>query len=139
MSSEPRPAVVAVGYDGSECSKRALEWAQRYAELTGGSLRLITVWEWPVMYAAPRIDLFYPRRDAQEIAEKAAAELRLDPSRVSLAVHEGSAREQLVRLAADAELLVVGSRGLGATKALLLGSVSSYCVHHATVPVAVVH
>jgi nucleotide-binding universal stress UspA family protein len=44
----------------------------------------------------------------------------------------------LLDVAHDADLLVVGSRGLGAFKDLLLGSVSEHCVRHANCPVIVV-
>ena len=44
----------------------------------------------------------------------------------------------LINVARDADLLVVGSRGSGTFKELLLGSVSDRCVRHASCPVAVV-
>jgi nucleotide-binding universal stress UspA family protein len=44
----------------------------------------------------------------------------------------------LVRRSGDAELLVVGSRGRGSVGSILLGSVSTYCVHHAECPVVVI-
>jgi hypothetical protein len=44
----------------------------------------------------------------------------------------------LVEAAKDADLLVVGTRGLGAVGRLVLGSVSNYCSHHARCPIAVI-
>jgi nucleotide-binding universal stress UspA family protein len=51
---------------------------------------------------------------------------------------EGAAPRVLLEQAEDAELLVVGSRGLGGFRGLLLGSVSQQCAHHAQCPVVVV-
>jgi nucleotide-binding universal stress UspA family protein len=50
----------------------------------------------------------------------------------------GSASDGLVRSAREGDLLVVGSRGLGGFKGLLLGSVSQQVVHHAPCPVVIV-
>ena len=58
---------------------------------------------------------------------------------VRVAVVEGPAAEVLVHRAGPADLLVVGSRGRGAFRGLLLGSVALHCAMHAPCPVLVVH
>jgi nucleotide-binding universal stress UspA family protein len=67
---------------------------------------------------------------------------RADTSGLSMPVRpfvtRGSAGEILVRLSDRADLVVVGSRGLGGFKGLVLGSVSHQVTHHASCPVVVV-
>jgi nucleotide-binding universal stress UspA family protein len=130
--------VVVVGIDGSSNADAALRWAQTYAESTGALLRLVVAWEWPTSYGYPMtFEGFDPQADAARVAEKATANLSLPVGRIETAVREGSAGDALIRSSADADLLVVGRRGHHGV-AGLLGSVSSYCVHHATTPVVVV-
>jgi nucleotide-binding universal stress UspA family protein len=65
--------------------------------------------------------------------------LRLTPRTVTIegATREGPAAQVLLDETQGADLLVVGSRGLGGFSGLLLGSVSQQCVHHATCPVLI--
>ena len=80
------------------------------------------------------------RLGAQAILQAAVAEvIRDDPDlRVKLSAVQGHPVPVLLNAAKGASLLVMGSRGLGAFAGLLLGSVSTHCVTHATCPVTVV-
>ncbi|GAB5589716.1 hypothetical protein Unana1_04616 [Umbelopsis nana] len=55
-------------------------------------------------------------------------------------VLKGDAKQEIVKLSKDigADIIVIGSRGLGAVKRLTMGSTSDYCVHNAECPVVVV-
>jgi nucleotide-binding universal stress UspA family protein len=136
------PDRVVVGVDGSPASRAALALAFTEAELHKASVLAVTAWA-----AAPSEDL-PPLVDAagmREAAEKRLAQLMM-PLRelrpgvdVEVSVRTGPPRDVLLEAAADARLLVVGSRGLGGFRGLLLGSVSHALVQHAPCPVAVVH
>jgi nucleotide-binding universal stress UspA family protein len=131
-------AVVVVGVDGSPDGTTAVRWAADYAAATGADLRLVTTWEWPISYGtACYFDGYSPAADAQAMIEKALAEVSLPTDRVDTQVEEGYAGPHLVKASVGAQALVVGSHGHGSVSGLLLGSVSSYCVHHATCPVVV--
>jgi len=77
---------------------------------------------------------------ARQVADDASTRVHeLRPSlQVEALALEGQPADVLLEQGADAELIVVGRRGLGGFKSLLLGSVSQQVVHHATCPVVVV-
>ncbi|WFR66365.1 universal stress protein [Curtobacterium flaccumfaciens] len=81
-----------------------------------------------------------PLHDAEEIRQQAVELLGRHTPRsveVDTRIEEGSAAEVLLGASAGAGLLVVGSRGRGGFRGLLLGSVSTACIQHATCPVLV--
>ena len=135
--------LIVVGVDGSDASKDALRWAARQAKVTGASLRAVMTWQVPVgTYAAPMAlpggyD-FGPEAE-RTLDESIREVLGEHPGvEVSAVVIEGHPAPKLLEAAADATLLVVGSRGHGAFTGMLLGSVSEHCVAHAPCPVVVV-
>ena len=136
---------IVVGVDGSDNSARALSWAIEEATLRNDDVEAVTVWHLP--YAGAGFAAV-PMVDPNELQAGAAAQLEGsinaatddDAVRAGIirTVSEGGAAGALMDAAKDADLLVVGSRGHGGFVGLLLGSVSSQCVHHARCPVVVV-
>jgi nucleotide-binding universal stress UspA family protein len=80
------------------------------------------------------------RLRAERVLREAIEEVRRDQpaAEVEPLVADGPAAQVLVDMSADADMLVVGSRGRGGFAGLLLGSVSQQCVHHAHCPVTVI-
>jgi nucleotide-binding universal stress UspA family protein len=142
--STPVRGDVVVGVDGSKASTDALRWAVRYARMAGTTVRVVTAWYFPASYGwAPtpliaEVDLEADARLAQKQVLEEVVALE-GPVTVQTEIVQGPPALMLLRAAADADLLVVGSRGHGAFAGMLLGSVSEHCVHHATCPVVVVH
>ncbi len=140
--TEGERPVVVVGVDGSAASKDALRWAANYALLSGGTLRAIAAWQWPVSMV---VDLaipehFDPMGETQASLEAVVTDV-LGPSPaipVTTLVGCGAAALVLLEHARGAALLVVGSRGQGGFSGLLLGSTSEHCARHAPCPVVVV-
>lgn len=136
---------IVVGIDSTRPSAAALQWAIDEAKLRGSALEIVVSWDYPIMATAEPLMIPTPDRDtlvhsAESTAQKMLAEAGLDTAGIAYTIHtpEGRPGEELVNLAADADLLVVGSHGSGALKELILGSVSSYCTHHSTCPVVLV-
>jgi nucleotide-binding universal stress UspA family protein len=139
---------IVVGVDGSEGGAAALAFAAAEAVFRSARLRIVSAWQVPVMaYGADFPPPMDPvtweavRERAQQVADESfAAMKKLQPSLQgeALAV-EGQAAEVLLAQGAGATLIVVGRRGLGGLRSLLLGSVSHHVVQHAPCPVVVVN
>jgi nucleotide-binding universal stress UspA family protein len=129
---------VIVGVDGSNASKRALRWAADYAVATGAHIEAIAVWEMPATYGwiSGTVDESPIEAAHHGLASVVAEVVGAEP-RVELHVARGHAAHALVVASKRADLLVLGSRGMGGFKGLLIGSVSHYCVQHADCPVVV--
>jgi nucleotide-binding universal stress UspA family protein len=139
---------MVVGVDGSPTAALAVRWAAREAVLRGASLELVCAWEVPVTGVgfgygfAPVSDEMLKglEQGAEELLAQAAEEAREVAPDIEIATHvaEGAPAQALIEASRGAEMLVVGSRGVGGFHELLLGSVSAQCAHHAACPVVIV-
>jgi nucleotide-binding universal stress UspA family protein len=132
---------IVVGFDGSVGSTRALDWAISQAQRTGAVLDVVTAWMFPMAIGyAFTTTVDEVRRGALHVVDLAIRHVAEVAPEV---VVRGEATEQspapaLVTASKSADLLVVGSRGMGGFRELLVGSVGQYCVRHARCSVAVV-
>jgi nucleotide-binding universal stress UspA family protein len=133
---------VVVAYDGSQSSARAVRFALGVSTEGDGGV-------WIVHASDPPLSVAEPRTEEELGSESGAIEQGLraiqseaDPSgqRVHIWVREGKAAAviQAAAIEVDADMIVVGTRGLRATGRLLLGSVSTEILAHSGRPVAVV-
>ncbi|WP_327092470.1 universal stress protein [Nonomuraea sp. NBC_01738] len=134
---------VVVGFDGSPYSELAMDYAIEQARARGARLHVVYAWQAPLSspYAGAYGGLLVPAPgDEAETARE-----RLTPWREKfpdVEMRETARCEHPVSALADAsrtaDLVVVGSRGLGGFASAVLGSVSHGVLHHAHCPVAVV-
>ncbi|WP_193611314.1 universal stress protein [Nocardioides lijunqiniae] len=144
MTTE-KPLII-VGNDGSDAAEPALRWALDHARAVGGAVRVVRGWS---MKTAPRpetqtVGHIPPIEDFEAAVLQ---DLRADTERVA-ADHAGveveyvakraPAANALLDCASDADLVVVGARGLGGFRGLTLGSVADQVSRHSPVPVVIV-
>ena len=132
---------IVAGVDGSSPSRLALEWAVTEARLRSGQVRAVTAWEFPPVTVGMEGLVWDPDvfpQTARQLQNEALKRVDSEGVTVTGDVVQGNAAAALLRAAGNADLLVVGSRGLGGFTGLLLGSVSTQVLHHAPCPVLVV-
>lgn len=136
---------VVVGVDDSPLSEAALGCAFEAADLYGTELIAVHVWS----DRDPRVALgqsreFFEWKPPDGVEERVLAERvtgwseKYPDVRVTCVVRASGPRNALLELSERAQLTVVGSRGRGGFRGLLLGSVSQALIHHAGCPVMVV-
>ena len=135
---------IVVGIDGSEASRRALNWALEKARRRQCQVDAVHAWQPPYLVGYP-----YAGSEPGPVTYEQAAKETLDgvvdgadtsglAAPVSRILRLGHPAETVVDQAKGADLVVVGSRGLGGFRGLLLGSVSQQVAHHAPCPVVIV-
>ncbi len=138
---------VVVGVDGSDSSHRALRFALNHALATGSEVVVVNSWEVPLPAdtaslaadaQAPHEEVF--DRQSEEVVAGVLAEViddRTENLEISAVRVQANPVEALLRAGKDADLVVVGSRGRGGVRGLVMGSTSQGVLHHARGPVAV--
>ena len=132
---------IFVGVDGSDSSLEALRTAGRLGAALNLPIIALTTWVVePVWGGYLPVDALNPEQVAREVLADAvsAAFDGEPPVDLETRVRYGPAATALVEESAHASTLIVGSRGLGGFRGMLLGSVSNVCVHHARCPVLVI-
>lgn len=150
-SSAPANYPILVGIDGSTNAELAMQWAADIAVATNRPLRLLSCYSLPVMVGlGAAAGYMGPMLTSEEIREIDAANRKVLEDmkakvlegraglNVELFLDQGSPAAALLKASEDAAMIVLGSRGVGSTTALVLGSVSYAVAHRAKCPVMLV-
>lgn len=141
-----RSGRVVVGVDGSAPSYTALRWAVEEAARRKAALEVVHAFGYqqlivplgPIVDADPDQVRSTSQAMLEQVLAAATERAEGEPRAVELISVPAGAAEALLEVSAGADLLVVGSRGRGGFRRLLLGSVSQQCAHHTPCPVVVV-
>ncbi|QKW48642.1 universal stress protein [Streptomyces buecherae] len=131
---------ITVGIDGSLESLAAANWAAREARSRGLPLRLVHAWHWQVPHAPVAQDRKVQEHWVRRVVRDAHQDLadRFPDVRLTSDVLREATVPALLSACADAEMLVLGSRGHGAVAGFLLGSYGRQVVAAAERPVVCV-
>ena len=135
---------IVLAFDGSEYSNRALQYAIKFAERFEAILWLVHIFPHTSdLLGYEDYEKFYSKRKASGQALLDAAHQELSNTRLEVReeLQEGPEAEAILDIARNcqADLIVMGTRGHGTLKGLLVGSVSRKVIHHSSCPVMVVH
>jgi nucleotide-binding universal stress UspA family protein len=134
------PTKILLATDGSEDARRATEAAADLAGKSGSELHVVHVWHDVPGFAHAFVKREL-RRQGQEILDEQVQKIEASGGTITQAhLRGGRTSDEVIELSEElgVGLLVVGSRGLGTVRRILIGSHSEEIVHHARVPVLVV-
>jgi nucleotide-binding universal stress UspA family protein len=137
---------IVVGVDGSGHSQLALEWAMKEAAFRHVPLSVLTVHPSIVGYFGGVVTTPQDLEETERVqaAVKAEADKVLtaldgpQPESVTVRAVHGFPVQELVNASKEADLVVLGSRGVGGFTRMLLGSTAGQLVQHAHCPVTIV-
>jgi nucleotide-binding universal stress UspA family protein len=134
---------IVVGVDSSATSLKALRWAMDEAALRGSEVELVHAFPRPELVGMTMVVTLPSDDELREASEQVLADALSavgGPGGITVTqrVGSGGPASVLVEAAKDAELLVLGSRGLGGFRGMLLGSVTQQVIAHAPCPVVVI-
>lgn len=138
---------VVVGWDGSSAAALAVRWAADAAARSGGALEVVCAWQITSLHrdVVHELGVVPPLADYERAAARlasrgceVAAAAGLSSDKLSARPVHSPATAALLNASREADLVVVGCRGLGGFTALVLGSTSEQLSRHATCPVVVV-
>lgn len=144
-----RERKIVVGIEGSGGAKAALKWAIQEAKFRHATIVVATAFSPSWVPVSPDftyipVDNFNVEdevgRMQEHIAHEVLEEVGAAKADIKYVRKKGSPADTLIAIAEaeDADMLVVGSRGRGGVRGLLLGSVSHQIAHHGSCPVVIV-
>ena len=140
---------IVVGTDGSETAGKAVQQATELARQVGASISLVSAYE-PVSNQRMRDEkrevpkdmewMVNPREDVEATLEAAAGAVGGAGVKVETFAREGDAADAILDVAEEqnADLIVVGNKGMTGAKRFLLGSVPNKVSHHAPCSVLII-
>jgi nucleotide-binding universal stress UspA family protein len=138
---------IVVGVEGSGGAKAALRWAIAEAGYRNAIVEVITAYSNTYVPASPDFN-YVPldpldleeevKRMQSAVVDEVLDEFTDNEVEVRRIILRGRASDTLIKAAVGADMLVVGSRGRGGFRGLLLGSVSQQIAHHGDCPVVIV-
>ena len=140
---------IVVGTDGSETAGKAVLQATELARQVGASVSLVSAYE-PVSGNRLREEkrevpkdmewMVNPREDVEATLNEAAESVERAGVQVDTFAREGDAADAILDVAEEtnADLIVVGNKGMTGTKRFLLGSVPNKVSHHAPCSVLII-